>query len=232
MFSIKKLLLLVAVSFVASSCATQKETQASQVRLKLSVKHPPVHEQVLVNHKIQAFVDNDGNQYVTYWKVADTEEAMDAFSEVKKQCIERFKRAPHLDLVTPISELQENDLKPKNFITVVSCMKHYGYQMAKSEAFYPESFTFNISKSHTKRGEFMPVGVTYILNNKGKVYADVMGDLMECSKSASKEGAPEIRYYDNWVYTSIENYAESMTTCLASLNYAVEERVPKKDESK
>lgn len=231
MYPIKKLLLLAAVSYLASSCASQKETQASQVRLKLSVNHPPVHEQVLVNHKIQAFVDNDGNQYVTYWKVEDNEEAMNAFSEVKKQCAERFKRAPHLDLVTPISELQESDLKPKNFITIVSCMKHYRYQMEKSEAFYPESFTFNISKSHTKRGEFMPVGVSYILKYKGKVYADVVGDLRGCSENASKYGAPEIRYYDNWVYTSIEKYAESMTTCLAALDYTVEERFPQKDES-
>ncbi len=172
------------------------------------------------NHQVQ-LLDNDGNLYLTYWDI--DKETTEVFLERKSVCMSELNVNRIFGKAKPISEIDKSQLKPVLYLPLVKCLYGHGYQLVDKDALLPSEFRLSLYRSHSTKGNYVPVGSMYILSKKGASYSDVYTSILGCdkkSKENTNNGAEET-YGSGFISVSIEKYADNMQQCLRLEGYFI-----------
>ena len=178
-----------------------------------------------MNPRITNIVDNDGNLYVTYWDVPKPEK--DKFKSNQISC--KKITGPWLFNGWPvyIDHITEKEIKPSNYKIFISCISSFGYEIRKSDGLLPRGYNIKISRPHSKRGQFTPVGGNIYIDGNRMKYLEVYNQLKSCNTQIkTRSGNPVVEQkFKGYIYVSIESYVEELITCATGNPYKIKRKI-------
>lgn len=209
-----------------SSCTSpQKPRAGTGILLFLRPNHPSLYAVQLPDSiRQEQLIDNDGNAYVTSWKVSD--EKIDAFFEAQKKCKESIYKKQFILRATPLQKIPKHLIAPDLYKEHTTCIQGYNLELIDSEGYFPKSFVLNTYRSHstTDRQQYMPVGGKIILTKPGSSFKQVYQHVKQCNALASQHGVNGVEesYPGDFIHVSIEKYYSTLAICFQKLSYQVE----------
>jgi hypothetical protein len=167
--------------------------------------------------------DNDGNLYVTYWDSGTDDH--DTFATNAIACRDKLSEQRLFLKNISIADLSEEQIKPSVYVPFIKCVHALGYNLIDKQGYAPDEYNLSFSRTHASRGDYLPVGGTYILRKQKIRFLEVYLDVKACEAQAleGKEDAAVEEYGSLYVTVSVEGFAEKIKTCLQSRSYTVEE---------
>lgn len=196
---------------------TNKETQ-NPISIILNAKHP-VSSGVNDSKSVQTqLFDNDGNLYITYWDVSDTE--ISGFNDATKTCKESLEEFRIFSNIQSIHELDASKIRPSLYVKYVSCVYKSGYKLVDKEAFSPEYYTLSFFRTHSTNSNYIPVGSMYNIKKDGARYISVYNAVINCDSLIQKQGGGvEELTSGDFISVSIEKYIDDFESCLESKGF-------------
>lgn len=207
--------------FTVCSCTSVKPASKLQVGLfPVHKPAPPIASDGSITTKL---IDNDGNLYVSNWKVKEGE--LERFEAIRSKCVSIipvsiFSKGPPL-----IDKLSLDVVKPTNYKNFVSCISSHGYTMSSAQGFYPQGFNLYLNRTQNYEGQYMPVGGALFIDVKTKNYLEILTKAQKCDLITREElgSSVEDRSIGGFSYVSIESYAETIMSCILGRKYNLEE---------
>ncbi|WNO09740.1 hypothetical protein [Teredinibacter sp. KSP-S5-2] len=216
---------------LASCTGPQAPSAGTDILLFLRPNHPPLYAVQLPDSiRQEQLIDNDGNAYVTSWRVSN--ENTENFFDAQKKCQEDIYKKQFILRAAPLHKIPEHLITPNLYKEHTTCIKGHNLELVDSEGYFPENFVLNAYRSHsaTVRQQYMPVGGKIILTKPGTSFKQVYQDVKQCDVRASQygENGVEESYPGNFIHVSIEKYYYTLAKCLEELSYQVEHLSDKK----
>lgn len=201
------------------------------IRNQASLTLLPNHRQGL---KIQlekdirehSLLDNDGNEYITHWKVTDNQ--IDIFDEVTLSCDKKYREKQIFGKPNLILSYEQKHIRPTVFKPHTRCIGEAGFALVSSEGFIPDSYSLRIYRSHSNSDQYMPVGSSLSLKKKSVQYLKVFNDVVFCKHTTESNPENDIvdEQFSGFAHVSIESYFRAMHSCLKGLDYTLPNLAP------
>jgi hypothetical protein len=213
-----KILMLLIFLVSTMACSSVPQQTVYDVDLLLTPEHPITSG--LTEHKIEQvqLLDNDGNLYVTRWAVTSNEEL--GFHGVVSACKNKLREYRLFLNTHSIHEYGAEDIKPSLYVNFIKCLSAYGVSLVGKDGFVPESYKLVLSRTHTTRNNYLPVGNQLKIKRRGVQFRDVYMDVKRCDEKLRKVGVEE-EYNKSYLRVSIEGYVEQFELCLNKKGYEI-----------
>lgn len=221
-----KVILSLVTALSVTSCATTTVNQGSKIALSLTPHHQEYYtfHEISDHEDVTKIVDNDGNLYVTHWALPELKN--DQFKANELACTK--STGPWFFTGKPafIDQIAKEDIRPSNYKSFAYCMIDHNYKINKSDGFFPKGYDVQVSRSHSNKGEYVPVGGTIYIEGNGKSYLEIYNNLKSCDDKIRKRlGMPVMEQeFNEIVVVSIETYFEELISCTTGKPYKIDDK--------
>ena len=199
-------------------CSTNSTSQGDPLVSRLLPIHPKNYHKIEANYEkkyFHSFVDNDGNEYATWWESVGTFDPL-AFDKIALSCgLNNID--PNSNLFSSIPNLKLESVSPIFYKPIVSCISKGDYILKKSEAYYPIGFTIVFGKTFKSYGETVGAKGKISIYGKRLSYSSILDDVKACYDSSHNNYAEGEA--GGYIYVSVEGVVKEYSSCLNSLGY-------------
>lgn len=220
----KLIYLMLSILFIASCTSSEnKNANKEQVSSLIFPMHPvPLKEKYMGFQEkyVHSFIDTNGNQYVTEWlfpsSVAYNQEV---FLITSKKC-STIANGLYPKILNDIA--LENSISVYN--SVILCFIESGFELKKSEAFYPESVVFALSKNYSLGDQIIGAGGSIVIDSKMLEIKSILPYVTSCM---TKHHDTYLEGFDGgFIYIDLQPMLNKMVECLQQ-NGLIAKRIQK-----
>ncbi|WP_444995714.1 hypothetical protein [Aliikangiella sp. IMCC44359] len=201
------------ILIVLSGCTQKHLSTPITVLLK------PIHSVSNVSEdltlKFVELVDNDGNMYISQWELISLSD--NDFSRGVEGCRNKLEKIKLFQTIITISNIDINQIKPSQYKKFTQCIADLKQPFISAQGYSPNKYLLSINRSHSMLGQYMPVGASYYLEQKGIEFKSLYQLTKQCHSQAltiNKNGIDE-SYTGNYSQVSIKPYVEKLLKCLS-----------------